>query len=95
MIAEEMTMGDMLTLLKLRKGQYSVVEFTVDPAATAAGKSVRDLELPPECVLTAIIRKGQLLIPRGSTVLHPSDQVLAVVHASQADQLAALLSQRV
>lgn len=94
LIAEEMSMGDMLTLLKLRKGQYSLVEMKVDPMATAAGKAVRDLDLPTECVLTAIIRKGQLVIPQGSTVLEPGDEVLAVVHAMQLDELQALLSHR-
>jgi len=94
LIAEEMSMGDMLTLLKLRKGQYSLVEMKVDSMATAAGKAVRDLDLPTECVLTAIIRKGQLVIPRGSTVLEPGDEVLAVVHATQLNELQELLSHR-
>ena len=91
LIAEEMSLGDMMTLLKLRKGQYSLVEEKVDPTAIAAGKAVRDLSLPAECILAAVIRKGQLLIPRGDTVLQPADEVLAVVHASQLARLAALL----
>ena len=91
LIAEEMSLGDMLTLLKLRKGQYSLVEQKVNSSALAVGKHIRDLNLPSECVLTAIIRKGQLIIPRGSTVLESGDEVLAVVHASQLIQLAALL----
>lgn len=91
LIAEEMSLGDMMTLLKLRKGQYSLVEEKVHPQSIAAGKAVRDLHLPAECVLTAIIRKGDLVIPRGDTVLQPADEVLAVVHASQLTQLAALL----
>lgn len=91
LIVEEMSLGDMMTLLKLRKGQYSLVEEKVDPTAIAAGKAVRDLNLPTECILAAVIRKGQLLIPRGDTVLQPADEVLAVVHASQVARLAALL----
>lgn len=91
LIAEEMSLGDMLTLLKLRKGQYSLVEQKVNSSALAVGKHIRDLNLPSECVLTAIIRKGQLIIPRGSTILEPGDEVLAVVHASELNQLAALL----
>jgi trk system potassium uptake protein TrkA len=91
LIVEEMSLGDMMTLLKLRKGQYSLVEEKVDPTAIAAGKAVRDLNLPAECILAAVIRKGQLLIPRGDTVLQPADEVLAVVHASQLARLAALL----
>ncbi|MBI4642042.1 MAG: TrkA family potassium uptake protein [Candidatus Tectomicrobia bacterium] len=91
LIAEEMSLGDMMTLLKLRKGQYSLVEERVYPTAIAANKAVRDLNLPAECVLAAIIRRGQLIIPRGDTVLQPADEVLAVVHASQLAQLAAIL----
>lgn len=91
LIAEEMSLGDMMTLLKLRKGQYSLVEEKVDPTSVATGKAVRDLNLPTECVLAAVIRKGQLIIPHSDTVLQPSDQVLAVVHASQVSALAALL----
>ena len=56
LIAEEMTLGDMMTLLKLRKGQYSIVENLVHPGSIAAGKHIRDLDLPHDCVLTAVIR---------------------------------------
>ncbi|MFA4825243.1 MAG: NAD-binding protein [Methanoregula sp.] len=91
LIAEEMSLGDVMTLLKLRRGQYSLVENKVDPRSVAAGKAVRDLNLPQECVLTAVIREGNLLIPRGSTVLVPGDEVFALVHVSQLDVLAAIL----
>jgi trk system potassium uptake protein TrkA len=91
LIAEEMSLGDMMTLLKLHKGQYSLVENRVDPRAGAAGKPVRELDLPHECVLTAIIREGELIIPRGETILKPDDEVLALVHISQLDWLASLL----
>jgi trk system potassium uptake protein TrkA len=91
LIAEEMSLGDMITLLKLRKGQFSLVEEKVDPTAIAVGKQLSHLALPRECQVAAIIRKGELIIPRGDTVLEAADEVLAVVHASQAAQLAAIL----
>ncbi len=91
LIAEEMSLGDMMTLLKLRKGQYSLVEEKVHPASLVVGKALRDLSLPDECVFAAIIRKGQLIIPRGDTVLQPADEVLAVVHAAQLAEMAAVL----
>jgi trk system potassium uptake protein TrkA len=86
-----MSLGEMMTLLKLRKGQYAFVEEQVHPRASAVGTALRDLPLPSECALAAIIRGGQLLIPRADLVLQPADEVLAVVHASQAANLAALL----
>jgi trk system potassium uptake protein TrkA len=92
LIAEEMSLGDMMTLVKLRKGQYSLVEEKVHPESLAAGKAVRDLVLPSECVLAAIIRKGDLIIPRGDTVLQPVDEVLAVVRTDQEADLNKLLA---
>ncbi len=91
LIAEEMSLGDMMTLLKLRKGQFSLVEEKVHPDSATAGKAIRDLSLPDQCVLAAIIRKGELIIPRGDLILQPADEVLAVVHASQLKKFAELL----
>jgi trk system potassium uptake protein TrkA len=92
LIVEEMSIGDMMTLLKLRRGQYSLVEEKVDPKSPAVGKAVRDLDLPCDCVLAAIIRKGDLIIPRDDTVLQPIDEVLAIVRADQQAELNKLLS---
>jgi trk system potassium uptake protein len=91
LVAEEMSLGDMMTLLKLRKGEYSLVEEKVHPLSPAASRNLRELDIPSECVVVAIIRKNQLLIPHGDTVLQPADEVLALVHASQLKQLATLL----
>lgn len=91
LIAEEMSLGDMMTLLKLRKGQYSLVEEKVAPESLAAGKAVRDLRLPEKCVLAVVIRKGELMVPDRDTVLQPADEVLAVVSTNHVKQLADLL----
>lgn len=91
LIAEEMSLGDMMTLLKLRKGEYALVEEKVHPASIAANRPIRELDWPTECILAAIIRRGRLIIPRGGVVLQAADEVLAVVHSTQAAQLAAIL----
>jgi trk system potassium uptake protein TrkA len=91
LIAEEMSIGDMMTLLKLRKGEYSIVEEKVHPEANVVGKVLRDIELPPQCVFAAVIRKGKLIVPNGNTELAPVDEIIALVHASQVTKLAELL----
>jgi trk system potassium uptake protein TrkA len=91
LVAEEMSLGDMMTLLKLRKGEFSLIEEKVHPLSPSANKSLREIDLPNESVIVAIIRKNQLLIPHGDTVLQSSDEVLALVHASQLKQIATLL----
>jgi trk system potassium uptake protein TrkA len=92
LVAEEMSLGDMMTLLKLRRGEYSLVEEKVHPDSFAANKMVRELTMPAESTIVAIIRKHQLLIPHGDTVLLPADELLALVHGSHLTELGSLLS---
>jgi trk system potassium uptake protein TrkA len=92
LIEEEMSLGDMMTLLKLRRGRYSLVEEKIPTGAKAIGVAIKDLKLPEECVIAAIIRKGQIVIPRGVTLLAVGDEVLAVVGPGAADDLAALFA---
>ncbi|MBW7882105.1 MAG: NAD-binding protein [Caldilineaceae bacterium] len=91
LIQEQMSLGDMMTLLKLRRGEYALVEEKVDEHATAAGKMISELDLPRDCILAAILRGGSLVIPRGDTIILPGDEVLAVVHENAVSQLAAAL----
>lgn len=91
LVAEEMTMGDMMTLLKLHGGQYSLVERIVDPASAVAGRSVKEIGLPVECVLVAVLRESELLLPRGDTVLLAEDKIVAIAHTSQLQTLAEIL----
>jgi len=91
MIAEEMSLGDMMTLLKLRKGEVEIVEEKIAETAVVNGKAVKDVRWPDGCTLAAIIRKGEVITPRGDTVMHAFDEVLAVVRTSQRQALATLL----
>jgi trk system potassium uptake protein len=91
LVAEEMSLGDMMTLLKLRRGEFSLIEEKVHPESVAANKSLRELTMPAESTIVAIIRKNQLIIPRGETVLLPADEVLALVHGEKLAELGALL----
>jgi trk system potassium uptake protein len=91
LIEEEMSLGDMMTLLKLRKGEYSVVEEKVHQDSAAVGRRLAQLAIPTECVIAAIIRSGNLIIPHGDTVLETADEIIAVVHAAHIKELAGAL----
>jgi trk system potassium uptake protein TrkA len=92
LIEEEMSLGDMMTLLKLRRGQFSLVEEKIPPGAKAIGVAIKDLVLPEQCVIAGVIRKGKMLVPRGATTFEAGDEVLAVTDRKGAEQLAALFS---
>jgi trk system potassium uptake protein TrkA len=90
LIEEEMSLGDMMTLVKLRRGSYSLVEEKIPKGARAVGRDIRSLSLPPNSVIAGIIRHGQILMPRGDTIFEVGDEVLAIVDHESSDDLAAL-----
>jgi trk system potassium uptake protein TrkA len=92
LIEEEMSMGDMLTLLKLRRGEYSLVEEKIPPGSKMVGVPLRDLRLPEKCVIASVIRQGSVIIPRGSMLFEVGDEVLAVVDEASAKVLQALIA---
>ena len=92
LIQEEMSLGDMITLLKLRRGNYSLVEEKIPEAAKAIGMAIKDLALPEHCVIAAIIRKGEVIVPRGVTTFEAGDEVLAVTDTEGAASLSILFS---
>ena len=95
LIAEEMSLGDMMTLLKMRKGAVALVEEKIVLGAVADGALVRDLKLPRDCTLAAVIRKEDVIAVRGDTRLQAGDEVLAVVATEQKPALAAILGHAV
>ena len=92
LIQEEMSLGDMMTLVKLRRGRFSLVEEKIPVGARADGVSIRELGLPDQCVIAGIIRHGKVVIPHGHTTLETGDEVLAVTDQDGARLLAELFA---
>lgn len=92
LLEEEMSLGDMMILLKLQRGRYSLVEEILAPGAKAVGMAIKDLVLPEQAMITAIIRHGDMVLPRGDTILEAGDEVLAVVAEECQKGLAALFN---
>ncbi len=92
LIQEEMSLGDMITLLKLRRGNYLLVEEKIPDGSSVIGMAIKDVAFPEHCVIAAIIRKGEVMIPRGITTFQAGDEVLAVTDTEGASSLADLFS---
>ena len=88
----EMVLQEKENVVKSLEHFMEIVEEKVHQDAPVVGKAIKDIPLPKECVLVAILRKGQLIIPRGDTVMGPVDEVIALVHVSQMNNLNGLLS---
>ena len=92
LIQEEMSLGDMMTLFKIRGGRYSVVEEKVPAGAKAIGIQLKDIDLSDHCVIAAIIRGGVMTLPRGDSTFQENDEILAVASPEGAKKLSELLA---
>jgi len=92
LIQEEMSLGDMMTIFKLRRGRYSVVEEKVPAGAKGIGIQLKDMALAEHCVIAAIIRDGVMTLPRGDSTLQENDEIIAVASPEGAQMLADLLA---
>lgn len=55
-----------------------VIDAEVTEDSPAAGKAIKDLDLPAESVVVSIIRQGAAIIPRGNVVVLAGDRIIAV-----------------
>ena len=92
LIEEEMSIGDMMMMLKLRRGEYSLVEEKLEPGSPMLLAPLKDLSLPTECVIAAVIRQGKVQIPRGNMMFEANDEVLALVSNLSLPRLEAMLA---
>ena len=92
LIQEEMSLGDMMTLFKIRRGKYAVVEEKVPEGAKGIGVPLKDMDLAEHCVIAAIIRDGEMTLPRGDSTLQAEDEIIAVASPEGAQKLSELLA---
>lgn len=90
LIEQEMSLGDMMTLLKLRRGSYSLVSEKLPQGSQAVGRALQDLPFPRNSVVCAVVRRGEIVIPRGGIRFEAGDEVLALVDEASMQALAAL-----
>lgn len=84
LIEQEVDYSGMKTLMKLKSGRVVLSEILISKSSPVCNKSLRDIELPRDCVLISVIRDEEVIIPNGFTVLHEGDYIIAV--SSKEDQ---------
>lgn len=79
-------------LTSLRHADVSIVDARITAESAVANLEIRELDLPENCVIAAISRGTEILIPRGETSLLPGDDVIAVTNREQEADLRRLLT---
>ncbi|MBV9821886.1 MAG: TrkA family potassium uptake protein [Actinobacteria bacterium] len=78
LVEEAVSVGDVVRLFTLREGQANLIEVTLPAGAPCAGVPVRDVQLPADAAMVAIIRNARVIIPTPDEPLEPGDELLFV-----------------
>ncbi|MFA7249981.1 MAG: TrkA family potassium uptake protein [Dehalococcoidia bacterium] len=68
-----------IPLMALEGSRLHVVDIRVQQGSPAAGRALRDLQFPPEVLVSVIIGKQGARVPDGDSVLQVGDEVIAVI----------------
>lgn len=90
-IADQIDMANIVTLMRLNKGDNAIVNATVTAQAPVVGQALKNINIPTSTVLIAIYRGDTNLVPRGETVLQAGDHVLAYTRTNEEKDLYTLL----
>ena len=77
MIADEMNYQSIMTLMRLSKGEYSIVRIHVDYHSQCVDKPLSQIKLPAESLLIAVYEDETMMIPHGETVIRAGQYILA------------------
>jgi trk system potassium uptake protein TrkA len=78
LVEEAVEVGDIVRLFGLREGQANLIEVTLPDNAPCTGCAVRDLKLPKDAALVAIVRGTRVITPSGEEPLEAGDELLFV-----------------
>lgn len=79
-------------LLSLRHPDLAIIEARITETSAAAHKALAEVMLPPNCVIAAIMRGTQLVVPGPGTEIEPGDDIIAVTQREQEDSLRRILT---
>jgi trk system potassium uptake protein TrkA len=86
-IEEEVSFTDFVNLMSFKRGKLAIVRVDLDPDSPAINKALTELVLPPDSVLVSIIRKDEVIVPKGNTTLQAGDDIIALTLVENEQQL--------
>ncbi|GLZ45293.1 potassium transporter TrkA [Actinomycetospora sp. NBRC 106375] len=92
MVEEAVSVGDLVRLMTLRQGTANLVEVTLPATTPLAGRAVRELPLPREAALVAILRGGRVIVPQADDPLEPGDEMMFVAGEDVEEEIQRVLS---
>ena len=94
LVEEAVEIGDLVRLFSLRQGKADLMEITLPGESTWAGRPFREMTLPRDAALVAIIRGNRVIAPTKEDTLESGDELLFVALPEVEEALRGLFRQR-
>ena len=91
LVEEAVSVGDVVRLFSLRKGEANLVQITLPDNAIAFGKTIGEISFPSNSSLAAIVRDGGVISPQPHMLLASGDELLFVATALAESELKSCL----
>jgi trk system potassium uptake protein len=78
-------------LMNLRHAGLAIVEASITERSPVANQSISSIDLPVSCAIAAIARGNNVIVPESDTVVEVGDEIIAVTHLAQEEELRNLL----
>jgi trk system potassium uptake protein TrkA len=82
-VLQHVRRGRIRGLQSVRDGAAEVIEAEALETSTLVGKPLREVALPSGILVGAVIREGDVIIPRGNTEIRAGDRVVLFVRSDQ------------
>jgi trk system potassium uptake protein len=91
LVEEAVSVGDLVRLMTFRQSEANLVEITLPDSAPYVGHPVRDVPLPRDAALVAILRGRRVLVPTPDDPLESGDELVFVCTAEVEDAVRAVI----
>jgi len=91
LVEEAVSVGDLVRLMTFRQAEANLVEITLPPSAPYVGHPVRDVPLPHDTALVAILRGKRVLVPTPDDPLEAGDELVFVCTAEVEDTVRSVI----
>jgi len=90
LVVEEMDLKNIMTLMKLNKGDNSIFQIKANSSSVVIGKQVQNIRLPEKTLLISIFRGNESIIPNGKTVIQEGDEILVFADSDSQSKINSL-----
>ncbi len=78
---------------KSEGSQSETREFEIRPDSVVVGKQIAELKLPQDALILLVRRGGRFVVPKGSTILDPLDNLLVIAESASFRAIEAILGE--